>query len=886
MKFTKKLFSLVLSICLITSITSVVAVPVEASTDGLIINEVCTDNDSGIAMVDGSHTDYIEIYNSSDSDIDISGFGVSDKVTKPLKTTIKNGTVIKAKSYILIYCDKSATASDDEILVALGLSKNGESVFFSDSNGTLIDSVTVPALVTDTTYARNSSGEWEVTTTPTPNEENIITGEIDDICSDPVFSQESGFYDDAFDLTISHDSDATVYYTTDGSIPTENSKVYEDTPLSITDASVNDNVLANFTEIFSASYDSYTPPTVKLDKGNVIRAVAIDSNGNKSNIITKSYFIGFNNKSSIYTKFPVINLSTDSDNLFSNDKGIYVKGDTYYNWLNSEDYDSSAVNLHIPANYLNTGKDWERETYFEYFSDGDLKLKQNIGIRIRGSYSRMYKTKSFNLYAKSTYEKSNFNFNFFGDKKSNFTNQDLNEFDKISLLSGSQSQFNLKYRNAMVQQLVDGRSCLTAEQTPCILFINGEYWGLYWIAERVSANTIANNFDVKEKDVLLIKNGEVEDGNEEDISIYNELKDKLYNTDFSIEENYEEICNEIDIQTFIDYICSVVFLANDDFVSNNYALWKTTTVDESNPYADGKWRFILFDNDQTMGSISSNAYDSNTFEKLMTNSNSYKVSKFFISLIKSKSFKMQFVNTFMDMANTNFERSQILSVLNEFDETYKDVVEQDYYRWNSKTKQSQVESRYNRFFENLKTFCENRGEYITSQVKDSLDLSGDMVNVNVYINNGDTVKLNTIDADNGFTGKYYTDYPITLTAKPKDGYTFMGWTIGGATVEDTMSDTITVTLSKDTNITANYEETSKLSIFGDVNGDFSVNVNDASVIQKYVANLLSLSNVQIALADVDSNGILNVKDATAIQRYCVGLINDGNNKIGTYVYKS
>jgi uncharacterized repeat protein (TIGR02543 family) len=222
-------------------------------------------------------------------------------------------------------------------------------------------------------------------------------------------------------------------------------------------------------------------------------------------------------------------------------------------------------------------------------------------------------------------------------------------------------------------------------------------------------------------------------------------------------------------------------------------------------------------------------------------------------------------------------------VLNEFDETYKDAVEQDYYRWNAKTTQTEVQGRYKSFFQKLKTFCENRNDYITTQMKEALSLDGDMVNVNVnYTSDGGTVKLNTIDVDDGFTGKYYTDYPVTLTAQAKDGYTFIGWNVEGATVVNAKSKTITLSLSEDTTVTAKYVEADSVGILGDVNGDNKVDIRDVTSIQIFLVDKVTFTDKQKILADVNSDGVVNVKDATYIQQYCCRY-GFNSTKIGEYV---
>ena len=114
-----------------------------------------------------SRGDWLELYNSTASSINISGFKVYDDPTA--KFTISSGT-ISANGYFILICDGTGVGGN----ASFKLSAAGESVYLEDNKGNLIDKVTFPSIPTGSSYARFPDGEdnWKVTGAPTKNTTN------------------------------------------------------------------------------------------------------------------------------------------------------------------------------------------------------------------------------------------------------------------------------------------------------------------------------------------------------------------------------------------------------------------------------------------------------------------------------------------------------------------------------------------------------------------------------------------------------------------------------------------------------------------------------------------------------------------------------------------
>ncbi|MBN2601902.1 MAG: lamin tail domain-containing protein [Candidatus Marinimicrobia bacterium] len=145
--------------------------------DVLFINEFMADNDSVNPDENGDYDDWVEIYNSSDMDIDIGGMYISDDsddlTAWQIPTTAPDSTTVPAGGFILVWCDKE---TDQGILhVNIKLSKDGETIILTESDGTtIVDSLSFGIQNTDISEGRNPDGtdSWMTFSIPTPGTSN------------------------------------------------------------------------------------------------------------------------------------------------------------------------------------------------------------------------------------------------------------------------------------------------------------------------------------------------------------------------------------------------------------------------------------------------------------------------------------------------------------------------------------------------------------------------------------------------------------------------------------------------------------------------------------------------------------------------------------------
>lgn len=142
----------------------------------VIINEVMSSNSKAYLHPEYGSVDWVELYNPTGRDADLSGYGLTNELKKQYKYKFPEGTVLPAGEYLVLYCTGGTSASDaDPFCTGFSLSQEGESVYLIDRSYVETDDVKVPTMETDSSYARGEDGSFRVTWTVTPGTKNVIS---------------------------------------------------------------------------------------------------------------------------------------------------------------------------------------------------------------------------------------------------------------------------------------------------------------------------------------------------------------------------------------------------------------------------------------------------------------------------------------------------------------------------------------------------------------------------------------------------------------------------------------------------------------------------------------------------------------------------------------
>lgn len=633
-----------------------------------------------------------------------------------------------------------------------------------------------------------------------------------------AFNLDSGFYEKNQTISLSCNAEgALIYYTLDGSTPDKTSTLYEK-EFTVSRKLYTQNVLAAQTGISAGS--NYVPDYA-VDKCTVIRAIAYLPDGTTTPVAHASYFIGLDREK--YGDVPVVSLITDFDNLYDYDTGIYVLGKTHKEWLAEDPSRAYMDGWQQVGNYSNRGREWERPISVELITaDGTAGFKQNMGVRIMGGASRNQTQKSLKLYAREEYEAKNLKYPLIPDNYDK-SGELISKYKTFVLRVGGNDADSARVRDPFLQALVKDARFETQQSTPCVVFLNGEYWGMYTINEDYTDNHFENNYGIDNKNIVLIKRGELEEGEEDDLSLFRDMYRFITQNDMSDPELYNAACELVDMGSFIDYFAFELYIHNEDsiFENNNWRLWRVRNSDGATAWSDGKWRFAAYDNDFSTGiySGSGNAsYDNispviapSGAKERENNIEHYVPLELFRSLLNNEAFRNELILALCDMRNIYFEPKQATQLLNEMTEPYLKLMPETFHRFGPDwiANQQDISLYYESKVNDLRNYIAKRYTSMPNLIKNAFGL-GPMKKLNLGVNDTTmgTIELNgrTVDLSFAFSGMYFGETTVTLTAVPADGYKFVRWEVTNGELADTASQTVQFTMEAGKTINAVFEK--------------------------------------------------------------------------------
>jgi hypothetical protein len=621
------------------------------------------------------------------------------------------------------------------------LDAEGEKLFVTDPFGNIIDSVFTGRMFSDISFGRQPDGaeDWLFFETTTPGNSNTTQGKLG-FASEPEFSLDGGFYSSLVTVSLSADSASIIRYTLDGSIPTEFSSIYSQ--------------------------------PIQINKTQIVRARCFLSGAIPGRTITNSYMINFS------SSLPVFSISTNPENFFDEETGIYSRGDS-----------ASSEYPYFGANFW---KDWEKPVHIDFFDIDNSGFSLDAGVKIYGGWSRGRAQKSLAFFARGVYGYPEINYRLFPELP--FT--DYHSF--VLRNSGNDWDYTM-FRDGLMTTLLDGVDVDKQDFRPAVLLLNGEYWGILNLREKINEDFIAAHHNLNRDSIDMLENfGEIVSG---DSIEYMELYNFIAYNNLSVISNYQHVLSKIDINNFIAYYASQIYFGNTDWPGNNIKYWKKKS--------GSKWRWIMFDTDFGFNLYNRGVSHNTLNFALEPNGPDWPnppwSTLFLRKLLDNQNFKNRFINYMADLLNKNFLPAAVVDKIVYMKNDISSEISRHINKW-----QPFSYSVWESNISSLTNFANQRPGYVRQHFVQRFGLPGNAnVNVTVADTSMGSVKLNSIDINStAWSGIYFQGVPINFIAKPSRGFRFVKWE-GSSSSE---KDTIFITASGTINLTAVFEIDSSFSV--------------------------------------------------------------------------
>ena len=718
---------------------SILFLSVYKSQSQVVINEYSCSNVSGVTDAYGQREDWVELYNTTSTAVNLTGWFLSDKSTNLTKWMIPSGS-INANGFKMVFCSKRNTVNGNEYHPNFSLTQtDGEWIILSNPSGIVVDSFKIVHLTkADHSIGRSTNGalDFKLFTTPTPNANNL--GAQNYYTPKPVFNVPAGFYSAAVTVTIScSDPTATIRYTLDGSDPTTTSTLYS------------------------------TPITISTTK--VLRAAAFSSNL-QSFTETNTYFIN------VTHTIPVVSVCSQPV------------------------YSLMANGNQSPPDKIGA---------LELFEDNGMFIDEGQGdYNKHGNDSWAYQQKGVDFIMRDQY-------GYNGDLSHQiFPSTPRTGFQRIILKPASNDNYPFEtggahIRDAYVHTLSQRADMKLDERTwrPCILYLNGQYWGVYEIREKVDDSDFTDYYANQDKyHLYYLKtwgNTWEEYGTPNALTDWNNLKSYIAVNNMGNTTNFAHVDSLLNWKSLCDYFMLNSYVVTQDWLNWNTSWWRGTDTSANNE----KWRYALWDMDATFGhyinytgipDATANADPCNV-ENLPNPGNQGHTDILQKLINENTTVHQYYVTRYIDLLNTKFSCSYMIPLLDSMIAEITPEMPGQIAKWGGSitTWQTNVQT--------LKNFINARCTALQQGLISCYSLTGPYATTfDVSPANAGTIKVNSVWAPTyPWATTYYGGIQTIVIAQANTGYIFDHWeyTTGPMTSAITQ-DTNSIMINSPENIVA------------------------------------------------------------------------------------
>lgn len=682
----------------------------------ILINEFSASNLNQFPDNFGEFEDWVELYNAGGNTVNLSGFYLSDRVNNVKKWEIPPGTTIPPNGFLIIWLSKRNGVFNGNLHANFKVNQTNpnEYIIFADPNGNIIDSVRLITRITQIghSWGRLPNGSNTWRVFTQPTPGASNGGpNYERYAAPPVFNPQRGFY--SAPITVS---------------------------ISTTEPNATIKYTTNGSTPTNAS-PTYSSP-ISINSTTVLRAIVFSSNPQvlPSFITTHTYFINEENNS-LYV--------------------ISICGDNIMNLMNGNSITPSGN--------------------FELFAPDKTFVDAGYGsFNKHGNDSWAYNQRGIDYI---TLDEFGYNYAIKGQI---FKSRPRKSFQRLILKAAANDNYPFSWggahiRDAYVHTLSILGNLYLDERAyePAIMFVNGQYWGIYEIREKVDDPDFTKYYYNQDKyDLQFIKTWGgtwAEYGGPQALNDWNNLYNWIMSNDMSIPSNFDTVDKYLNWKSLVDYTVLNSYIVNSDWLNWNTGWWRGLNPNGNHK----KWGYILWDNDATFNHYinytgipdkSANANPCNP-ESLSGASDPEGHMALLVKLRQNPTFNQYYISRYIDLGNTLFSCPFMLNVLDSLINRIAPEMPRHIQRWGGSLSewQSNVQA--------LKDFITQRCVAIQQGLVNCYSLNGPYeVTFMPYPSNGGNIKINSITPSNyPFTGLYYGNINVLLTAIPQGGFSFDKW---------------------------------------------------------------------------------------------------------------
>lgn len=473
--------------------------------------------------------------------------------------------------------------------------------------------------------------------------------------------------------------------------------------------------------------------SLKIDTTTVLRCATFENGAVPGNVINRTYV--FEDQPTVASVF----ITGDPLQMFHADSGLFMNENF---WGDKE----------IPVN-------------IELLEAGQKVsgFSENAGLAISGNATRTWAKKSVEITFREKYGKNKLDYVLFPEFP------DLKKFKSFKLRNNGNNYHFDYIRDMLASSITEGLGIDYQHGRASIVFYNGEYYGIHNIRESSNKNyyLAKYNLDGDQVDILNSSAESITGSPVDFIALTNFLLTKTMT-----DEDVATVNEQMDLNNFINYYAAEIFANNRDWPGNNRKIWRA-----KNPKTPWKW--FMYDTDMAFDNSQTDKQENlkgNIFEFVTAANSGWPNNPEFTQhlrmLLKNENFKAAFINQIAAILCMNFSAERVVARMEKLNGAITAEVSRDQKRW-SKNVATMTEHEGR-----IKTFATTRQDVVRNEMKEHFAL-GEMVDVTIASSGNGNVQVHYLPLDkSSLKIKFFKGTPVTLTAVPKDGGIFIGWSDG------------------------------------------------------------------------------------------------------------